>query len=79
MLVGSRNPEHEETATKSVGEDARAPSSSDLTNQGSIAAAAERIRNTPAGRIVNVSRNVGSLTWNSNATTRTLFSRIRPL
>jgi NAD(P)-dependent dehydrogenase (short-subunit alcohol dehydrogenase family) len=28
MLVGSRNPEHEETAAKSVGVDARTPSSS---------------------------------------------------
>jgi NAD(P)-dependent dehydrogenase (short-subunit alcohol dehydrogenase family) len=44
VLVGSRNLEHGETAAKSVGADARALQL-DVTNQASIAAAAERIRN----------------------------------
>jgi NAD(P)-dependent dehydrogenase (short-subunit alcohol dehydrogenase family) len=44
VLVGSRNLEHGETAAKSVGPDARAIQL-DVTNQPSIAAAAERIRN----------------------------------
>jgi len=44
VLVGSRNLEHGETAAKSVGADARALKL-DVTNQASIAAAAERIRN----------------------------------
>jgi NAD(P)-dependent dehydrogenase (short-subunit alcohol dehydrogenase family) len=44
VLVGSRNLERGETAAKSVGADARALQL-DVTNQASIAAAAERIRN----------------------------------
>jgi NAD(P)-dependent dehydrogenase (short-subunit alcohol dehydrogenase family) len=44
VLVGSRNLGHGETAAKSVGADARALQL-DVTNQASIAAAAERIRN----------------------------------
>jgi NAD(P)-dependent dehydrogenase (short-subunit alcohol dehydrogenase family) len=44
VLVGSRNLKHGATAPKSVGVDARAPQL-DVTNQASIAAAAERIRN----------------------------------
>ena len=44
VLVGSRNLERGETAAKSVGTDARALQL-DVTNQASIAAAAERIRN----------------------------------
>ena len=43
VLVGSRNLEHGETAAKSIGADARALQL-DVTNQSSIAAAAERIR-----------------------------------
>jgi NAD(P)-dependent dehydrogenase (short-subunit alcohol dehydrogenase family) len=43
VLVGSRNLEYGETAAKSVGADARALQL-DVTNQASIAAAAERIR-----------------------------------
>ncbi len=44
VLVGSRDREHGETAAKSVGADARALPL-DVTNQASVAAAAERIRN----------------------------------
>jgi NAD(P)-dependent dehydrogenase (short-subunit alcohol dehydrogenase family) len=44
VLVGSRNPKQGETAAKSVGADAR-PIQLDVTNNASIAAAAERIRN----------------------------------
>ena len=44
VLVGSRNLERGETAAKTVGADARALQL-DVTNQASIAAAAERIRN----------------------------------
>ena len=44
VLVGARNLEHGETAAKSIGADARALQL-DVTNQSSIAAAAERIRN----------------------------------
>jgi NAD(P)-dependent dehydrogenase (short-subunit alcohol dehydrogenase family) len=44
VLVGSRNLEHGETAAKTVGADAHALQL-DVTNQASIAAAAERIRN----------------------------------
>jgi len=44
VLVGSRNFDHGETAAKSVGADACALQI-DVTNQASIAAAAERIRN----------------------------------
>ena len=43
VLVGSRNLEHGETAAKSIGADARALQL-DVTNQFSIAAAAERVR-----------------------------------
>ena len=43
VLVGSRNLEHGETAAKSIGADARALQL-DVTNQSSIAAAAEHIR-----------------------------------
>jgi NAD(P)-dependent dehydrogenase (short-subunit alcohol dehydrogenase family) len=43
MLIGLRNLEHRETAAKSVGAHARA-FQFDVTNQDSIAAAAERIR-----------------------------------
>lgn len=43
VLVGSRNLEHGKTAAKSVGADAHAVQL-DVTNQASIAAAAERIR-----------------------------------
>ena len=43
VLVGSRNLEHGEAAAKSIGADARALKL-DVTNQASIAAAAERIR-----------------------------------
>src|SRR5437660_4661269 len=48
VLVGSRNLGHGETAAKSVGADARAVQL-DVTNQASIAAAAERIRNQFGG------------------------------
>jgi NAD(P)-dependent dehydrogenase (short-subunit alcohol dehydrogenase family) len=44
VLVGSRNLEHGETAARSVGVDVRALQL-DVTNQASIVAAAERIRN----------------------------------
>jgi NAD(P)-dependent dehydrogenase (short-subunit alcohol dehydrogenase family) len=44
VLVGSRNLEHGETAARSVGADVRALQL-DVTNQASIVAAAERIRN----------------------------------
>jgi NAD(P)-dependent dehydrogenase (short-subunit alcohol dehydrogenase family) len=44
VLVGSRNLGHGQTAAKSIGADARALQL-DVTNQSSIAAAAERIRN----------------------------------
>jgi NAD(P)-dependent dehydrogenase (short-subunit alcohol dehydrogenase family) len=44
VLVGSRNLEHGEAAAKSIGPDGRALQL-DVTNQASIAAAAERIRN----------------------------------
>ncbi len=43
VLVGARNLEHGKTAAKSIGADARALQL-DVTNQSSIAAAAERIR-----------------------------------
>lgn len=48
VLVGSRNLKHGETAAPSVGTDARALQL-DVTNQSSIAAAAERIRNELGG------------------------------
>jgi NAD(P)-dependent dehydrogenase (short-subunit alcohol dehydrogenase family) len=44
VLVGSRNPERGETAAKGVGPEARAVQL-DVTDRGSIAAAAEHIRN----------------------------------
>jgi len=57
VLVGSRNLEHGETAAKSVGADARALQL-DVTNQASIAAAAERIRNE-FGRLDVLVNNAG--------------------
>ena len=57
VLVGSRNLEHGETAAKSVGADARALQL-DVTNQASIAAAAERIRNE-LGRLDVLVNNAG--------------------
>ncbi len=57
VLVGSRNLEHGETAAKSVGADARALQL-DVTNQDSIAAAAERIRNE-FGRLDVLVNNAG--------------------
>ena len=44
VLVGSRNVEHGEAAVKSIGADARALEL-DVTNQASIGASAQRIRN----------------------------------
>jgi NAD(P)-dependent dehydrogenase (short-subunit alcohol dehydrogenase family) len=57
VLVGSRNLEHGEAAAKSVGADARALQL-DVTNQVSIAAAAERIRNE-LGRLDVLVNNAG--------------------
>jgi NAD(P)-dependent dehydrogenase (short-subunit alcohol dehydrogenase family) len=57
VLVGSRNLEHGETAAKSVGADARAIQL-DVTNQASIAAAAERIQNE-FGRLDVLVNNAG--------------------
>ena len=57
VLVGSRNLEHGETAAKSVGTDARALQL-DVTNQASIAAAAERTRNE-LGRLDVLVNNAG--------------------
>jgi NAD(P)-dependent dehydrogenase (short-subunit alcohol dehydrogenase family) len=55
VLVGSRNLEHGETAARSVGADVRALQL-DVTNQASIVAAAERIRND-LGRLVVLVNN----------------------
>ncbi len=57
VLVGSRNLENGETAAKSVGADARALQL-DVTNQASIAAAAERLRNE-LGRLDVLVNNAG--------------------
>ena len=57
VLVASRNLEHGETAAKSVGADARGLQL-DVTNQVSIAAAAERIRNE-FGRLDVLVNNAG--------------------
>jgi NAD(P)-dependent dehydrogenase (short-subunit alcohol dehydrogenase family) len=57
VLVGSRDLEHGETAAKSVGADARALQL-DVTNQASIAAAAERIRRE-FGRLDVLVNNAG--------------------
>jgi NAD(P)-dependent dehydrogenase (short-subunit alcohol dehydrogenase family) len=57
VLVGSRNLENGETAAKSVGADARALQP-DVTNQASIAAEAERIRNE-LGRLDVLVNNAG--------------------
>jgi NAD(P)-dependent dehydrogenase (short-subunit alcohol dehydrogenase family) len=57
VLVGSRNLENGESAAKSVGTDARALQL-DVTNQASIAAAAERIRNE-LGRLDVLVNNAG--------------------
>ena len=57
VLVGSRNLKDGETAAKSVGADARAIQL-DVTNQASIATAAERIRNE-LGRLDVLVNNAG--------------------
>jgi len=57
VLVGSRNLERGETAAKSVGPDARAIEL-DVTNQASVAAAAERIRKE-FGRLDVLVNNAG--------------------
>lgn len=57
VLVGSRNLKHGETAAKSVGVDAHALQL-DVTNQASIAAAAERIR-SELGRLDVLVNNAG--------------------
>jgi len=57
VLVGTRNIEHGEAAAKSVGADARALAL-DVTDQASIAAAAERIRNE-FGRLDVLVNNAG--------------------
>ena len=65
VLIGSRNLEHGETAAKSVGADARALQL-DVTNQASIASAAERIRND-LGRLDVLVNNAGILHAESRA------------
>ncbi len=57
VLVGSRNLKHGQTAAKSIGADAHALQL-DVTNQASIAAAAERIRNE-LGRLDVLVNNAG--------------------
>jgi NAD(P)-dependent dehydrogenase (short-subunit alcohol dehydrogenase family) len=57
VLVGSRNLEDGETAAKSVGADAR-PLQLDVTSQGSISSAAERIR-SEFGRLDVLVNNAG--------------------
>ena len=57
VLVGSRNLEHGETAAKSIGADAH-PMQLDVTNQASVATAAERIRNE-FGRLDALLNNAG--------------------
>jgi NAD(P)-dependent dehydrogenase (short-subunit alcohol dehydrogenase family) len=65
VLVGSRNLDQGETAAKSVGAEALALQL-DVTNQASIAAAAERIRND-VGRLDVLVNNAGILHAGSRA------------
>jgi NAD(P)-dependent dehydrogenase (short-subunit alcohol dehydrogenase family) len=65
VLVGSRSLKDGETAAKSIGEDARALQL-DVTNQASIAAAAERIRNE-LGRLDVLVNNAASRMLESRA------------
>ena len=80
VLVGSRNLGHGETAAKSVGADARALQL-DVTNQASIAAAAERIRNE-LGRLdvlVNNAAVSHAGKPGSNPSTGTMKTELKPL